>query len=210
MTIPVILNDPRAKLTSKVYASRKGLVDVTKVDDELDMRAVKITVAPGFGETDYLVRVTQKGTRTVATLLHGTMPQWAGFPDAWKDWVHNLDVQLSASSFIWQQVVKNPELQAQAASSFEVAAKPDASPADRKRAWAEVARLLKLDEKDIAGTGSRTAVLAMPIRIAQKLSKGRPAAEQWKPPVARPQFADPETSGRVLVAAHPMPAANAS
>jgi hypothetical protein len=201
----VVLKDPSNKVTSEVYASRNDIVDVAKVDDVSDGLVVQITLKPDFRlDQDYLVRVVQKGDRTQITVLAGNNPPtWATFPDSWRDWVNNKEVQFSAANFIWGHLVGNPDHVTRAQALYEIAAMddPNIKTSERRQAWLEVAELCGIeDANQIVGTGSRTASLAIPIRIAQKLSKGRPKTHQWQPPVARPLFADPLKSRRVRVA----------
>lgn len=201
----VVLKDPSNKVTSEVYASRGDIVDVAKVDDVTEGVVVQLTLKPAFQkDEDFLVRVAKKGDRTEMTVLAGNNPPtWATFPDAWRDWVNNKEVQFSAANFIWGHLVGNPDNVARAQELFQIAAMDDADikTADRRQAWLEVAELCGIDETAaIMGTGSRTASLAIPIRIAQKLSKGLPKQYQWQPPVTRPVFADPLKSRRVRIA----------
>jgi len=47
-------------------------------------------------------------------------------------------------------------------------------------------------------SNSWTAVTAMPLRLALRMSNHVP--EAWEPPMAKPENADPDSSGRVLLA----------
>lgn len=199
--LTIILKDPAAKVTSELYASRNDIVTVSAVDDEIDLKVVKVTPLPDFGPDDYLVCVKRRGDRTEMSTLVGKAPTWAAFPDLWRDWVNNEDVLHSAWSFVWTHLNEKPENVARADELYNIATiGQDVRPSDRKAAWSAVAKLLGIDPAEVVGTGSRTAAQAMPIRIAQKLSKGRPMDQQWKPPVARPKYEDPTESSRVRVA----------
>ncbi len=192
----VVLQDHAAKVTSEVYASRNDIVCVQRLEDIIDGHVVKITLTPDFGPDDYLVRVVHKNERTEMTTLAGKTPTWAGFPDAWRDWVNNESVRRSAESFVRGRLRSSERVN----ELFDKATHPESSVSERKTAWVEVAKLCGVDPADVVGTGSKTATQAMPIRIAQKLSKGKPIDKQWKSPLARPEYANPFTSGRVRVA----------
>lgn len=201
-TFYVVLADSTGKLSSEVFASRPGIVTVTKVDDIVDDVVARVVLTDAFGPTDYVVRVVHKPMgkvmRTETVTLAGKTPDWAAFADAWRDWVKNPEVLSSAEQFVRAHVTGTDQQKVD--SLFQSAGRANARLHERKDAWSEVAKLCGINPADIAGTGSRTASVAMVIRIAQKLSKGKPASEQWVSPLPRPQYIDPAQVKRVQVA----------
>lgn len=187
----IVLKDQA--LSSQIFASRAGIVTVTPVEDCVEMEAVVVSPTLKFVEArDYVVRVVNKGGRLEVQHIAGKAPRWANFPEQWAAWVQNQDVRTSAFGYITARVPA-------AASPLTVATRKTGKQ-KLIEAWGEVARACGLDEAKIKGSGTWTAVHAMPVRIAQALSGKAPRAERWEPAVPRPIYEDAEKSGRVLVA----------
>lgn len=79
----VVLWSNGGSVRAMLLASRREAFEVTPVDDQTDMLAVKVTATSQFDPArDCLVRVVTKGTGkhsyTEDQLLCGTMPVWAG------------------------------------------------------------------------------------------------------------------------------------
>lgn len=148
-------------------------------------------------EQDFGERV--KETWQLSTLA-GCTPQWAVFPSAWRRWVWNEQVLQSAVAYIVAHV---PQVRTEIEYALEKSSK-----ANTARAWrmvaAEVGRELSrklgdhIDLGKLAGH-SWTAVAAMPHRIALRMSQHLPY-EPWTPPLPKPEYENPDTSGRVLLA----------
>jgi hypothetical protein len=186
----VVLKD--GALSSEIFASREGVVTVTPVEDCIEMQAATVALTPKFKpESDYVVRVVDKGGRKETQLLFGKAPRWCSFPEQWAAWVENQSVLDSAIAYIRAQV---PDT----ADALLVAARK-VGKQKRIDAWSEVARKCGLDEAKVRGKGTWTAVKGMPIRIAQSISGDRTGTEKWAPPVPRPIYQDADRSGRVLV-----------
>lgn len=188
---PVILQD--GPLTSELFASREGLVTIAPVEDCFPMQAVTVTLTAKFKpDSDYVVRVVNKGGRFETQLIAGKEPRWCSFPAQWAAWVENQSVVDSAIAYIGSRVP--------AANDKLVVAGRKVGKQKRVEAWSEVARACELDVAKIRGKGTWTAVKAMPIRIAQALSGDGRRGQKWEPPVPRPIYKDADNSGRVLVA----------
>jgi hypothetical protein len=192
---------------ARIWASREGIASVTTVIDDhkylpgrLDYHedhvAVDVETTGDFDpERDYILVEHKRSpnpylggssSRESYELLFGKMPAWADFPRAWAAWVHDKNVQASAVDHILRRV---PDARAEVEYAQRKRAKGTIS-----GAWEVVARLCATatgrSMDGIWGTGSWTAVEAIPIRIAQRLGG-------WSPPVPRPIY---EKNGAVLVA----------
>lgn len=70
----VILNQTGVSLVASVFATRDGIASATKVDDNSDGYAVKVTVNDQFGEGDFVVRsVRYDGSRRKLEVLFGAI-----------------------------------------------------------------------------------------------------------------------------------------
>lgn len=200
-TQTVILQEDQ--LTAELFASRQGVVTIEKVDDCFPTNAVAVTLTRKFRpESDYVVRVVNKGGRLETQLIAGKEPRWCSFPAQWAAWVENPAVVDSAIAYIVSRVP--------AANDKLVIAARKVGKQKRVEAWSEVARVCELDVAKIRGKGTWTAVKAMPIRIAQALSGDGKRGQKWEPPVPRPIYKDAQSSGRVLVAGPKVAAVSAS
>jgi hypothetical protein len=182
----------RAATWSRIWTSRQGAVSVRRADTPYASPdyAVNIKLDTSFSqENDYIILETQQfgGKQWQLELLSGTAPLWADFPNRWNDWVWDSDVQESAVAFL---VATFPSL----ASQVEYAS-GQTHKVNKIRAWRivadDVGRALRRDLGKIPA-GSWTSVAAMPIRIAQR-------AGGWTPPKPKPEFEDPNESGRFLL-----------
>lgn len=190
-TEPIVIQD--SALTSQLFASRNGIVTVSRIEDCTEMYAVIASTTDAFDDSkDYLVRVVMKGGRPEVQTLAGKAPRWANFPEQWSAWVQNPDVRSSAVDYITSRVPA-------AADALTVALRKTGKQ-KLIEAWTAVAKACGVDENQVRNSGTWTAVHAMPIRIAQALSSKSARTNRWEPKVKRPIYQDGETSGRVLVA----------
>ena len=181
---------------------------------------VEIETTCEFGERDYLIeecRYTPQpglggsGGEESFRLLAGTMPAWADFPSAWQEWVAK--VRDEGVDFLIAYAAGERGASAERIEEFRYYGEPPRSPqarpdllkailhAERKcaknriiSAWVDVAGMIGFGEEQvrrIRGTGSWTAVRAMPIRIALRLG--------WVPSVPKPRYQKME-EGAVLIA----------
>jgi len=193
---------------ARIWASRENITKITIIKDEHSFTpgrlayhkdTVIIDVVPNENfneEKDYILCEHKRSpnpflggssSREYYELLFGKkMPAWADFPKAWSCWVRNFEVQGSAIKHILKKVPTAKEY-------IEYAQRKTAK-GTITNAWLEVAEHCeKVTGKklgDIRGSGTWTAVDAMPIRIAQRLGG-------WKPPVPRPVYGERDA---VLVA----------
>jgi len=78
-TSTVILWDCNGKLEATLFASNRNAFNVTPVNDQMGMIAVKVSTTVNFdAERDYLIRVVSKNGQLENQLVFGTMPKWAG------------------------------------------------------------------------------------------------------------------------------------
>lgn len=201
-----LLWESRPGLASALIASREQ-----GRDGEPNQLTIDVALSSDFDPTrDYLVlekhwireRAHGDGKETwELELLAGTAPRWMVFPWAWKNWVDNERVMLSALTFILQHVPT-------ARDDVQYAVKCD-SKHNKARAWRNVSQLIegalsrKLHKEVVLGQlagHSFTAVQAMPHRIAQRM--GNWVDGEWEPPIPRPEFEHPDKSGRSLLANH--------
>jgi hypothetical protein len=180
----------RAASWSRIWTSRPGAARAWRIVNTAQDCLVKVKLDKSFSqETDYIILETQQfgGKQWQLELLSGTAPLWADFPNRWNDWVWDADVQDSAIEFL---VATFPSL----ASQVEYASS-QTHKVNKIRAWRivadDVGRELKRDLGKIPA-GSWTSVAAMPIRIAQR-------AGGWTPPRPKPEFENPNDSGRYLL-----------
>jgi hypothetical protein len=199
---------------SLIWSSRQGVASA-KVGRRLDntFLSVEVTASADFDpEKDYIVQEKHEefeksfgSTNQVKEtwqfqMVAGASPQWAIFPSAWKAWVWNDRVVKSAVNFLIEQA---PQLRDDIMYASHKNNKENTT-----RAWRRVAEEIgplvsarfgaAIDLGDLRGH-SWTAVAAMPLRIASRLSENLPY-DGWTPPLPRPDFADPERSGRYLLA----------
>lgn len=208
-SIVVTVDDSRsdeARHRTRVWASRPGVADAIRLPESWGAtpdpryegrRMVFANLLPGFDpSTDFIIAEYQTEHADGTTggfrlsLIAGTAPAWAIFPLAWARWVRNGDVRESAIGHILSVA---PE------AEIDVTyARAKTGKANLARAWKNVANeagraigrsLGNLNE------GSLTDVLAMPVRIAQRIGG-------WTPPRPKPEFAAPAESGRILIADH--------
>jgi hypothetical protein len=179
-------------VSTEVFASREGIVTFEKVDDCVDMYAVKVSPTPKFNDgKDYVVIVINKGGRFEVRTVAGKAPRWASFPEQWATWVQNADVRCSSCEYITARVPA-------CADSLTVASRKTGKQKCID-AWSKVAEECGLDVAKVRGNGTWTAVHAMPVRIAQALSGKSSRPERWEPTVPRPIYQEAAKSGRVLV-----------
>ncbi len=124
-------------------------------------------------------------------LLAGVMPLWASFAPAWFSWVRDEGVLQSAVEFI---TASEPDAFGPVCKALMLKQKHL-----RAAAWLEVAsvcfsnRGIKVDRDRLCGNKSLTAVLSMPMKIAQRMGG-------WTPPVEPPVFQSGKRRRRVLIA----------
>lgn len=192
----VVLKDPAAdRVTqpwSRIWASRTEAAEIQEYMDHPE--AVLLSLTEHFKvEEDYVIQETQEfgGRKWALTLLAGTPPMWADFPHQWQRWVNHPAIQESAQDYIRTLV---PEVARDVAHAARQTHKVAVAAAWQKVADKVGARLARTGGLGTIPAGSWTSILAMPIRIAQRIGG-------WEPPRAKPEFQNPETSGRVLLAA---------
>jgi hypothetical protein len=197
-----------------VWQSRDGIFSARVGRKSQDGRFMSIDVAatPEFNpEQDYLVIEGHeeyekegapgqiKETWRLKTQA-GVTPQWVVFPSLWQDWVWNESVRASALDYLTRCA---PELRRDISFAETMKSKTNVA-----RAWREVADKLNLVLSRRLGqdiylgkfsSHSWTAVRAMPLRIAGRVSENVPY-EAWAPPLPQPEFAHPNDSGRVILA----------
>ena len=195
-----------------IWVSRDGVASakVSKKVEDVVLEVEVTTLTEFDPERDYILvehheemaKEGGAGTKETWSLetLAGRTPQWAVFPTAWQEWVWNRDVVNSAVRYILKYA---PSLK----DEVNFAMGRD-SKLNKTRAWRnvndEVGRALSrklnqpIDLGRLAGH-SWTAVAAMPLRIAMRMSQHLPN-DPWNPPVAKPEYENPETSGRVCLA----------
>jgi hypothetical protein len=195
---------------SLVWISREGIAKARVAERKDDLLTLQIETTSEFDPTkDYVVleeheeflagrNEPPKETWALFTLA-GQAPQWQIFPTAWQNWVSDASVAQSAIAYMMRMV---PEVQRDIEYAQHLESKHN-----RARAWRNVAdqmatllsRQLRrsVDLGKFAGH-SWTAVLAIPLRIAMRL--GAYVGEEWVPPLPKPEFQHPESSGRVLLA----------
>lgn len=204
--------DPATRLLGRwavIWMSREG-VATAKVfrrageQRQLTYLSVEVQTTQYFDpEQDYIVvehhkeQQRQEGsvkqTWELETLA-GVTPEWAIFPTAWANWAWDKQITQSAVEYILRHVP-------QVTREVEEAQRTE-SKGETAWAWRQVAdkigRLLRIDLGKLAGH-SWTAVQAMPTRIASRLS-GHVAGPPWVPPRPKPEYSDPDQSGRVVLA----------
>jgi hypothetical protein len=75
----VILWDCNGKIEATLFASSRKAFDLTRVNDQMGMIAVKVTTTVNFdAERDYVLRVVNKNGQLENQLVFGTLPSWAG------------------------------------------------------------------------------------------------------------------------------------
>lgn len=194
-----------------IWISRVGVASARVDEKSDDFLSLRVRTTVDFDPTtDYIViERHEESERKVGPpiketwtlkVLAGMAPQWTLFPSAWKNWVEDKEVEGSAVRYILHHC---PEVD----ESVKFALERDTK-ANRARAWTMVATDLngylskKYDTTIHLGeirSNSWTAVMAMPHRIAGRLSQQLPY-DPWKPPRPQPVYANPETSGRVVLA----------
>lgn len=181
-----------ARTVSQVWASRPGVALVKYIDDKNGDQLAEITLTDDFDVAeDYLILETRqfRGKQWNLELLVGVNPAWADFPAQWAEWVQDETVQKSAIEFLKQEF---PD----ARPVIEIA-ENESDKLNRIHAWhlvtSKVEQALGRNLGRI-NAGSRTSTLAMPIKIAEKIGT-------WVPPKPRPEYIDPDASGRELLAA---------
>lgn len=199
-----------------IWLSREGVASAKvagRVGDGEDTMtlSVEITATSDFDPlTDYIVIEDHteeeqsffpepKETWKLRTLA-GQTPRWVSYPSLWKAWVWDKEVQQSAVDYL---ISVAPEVKPLITYAKERTERHEVTAAWRKVSD-EVARVLsrrlrnKFDLGRLAGH-SWTAVAAMPLRIANRLSENLPY-QSWQPPKPRPDYEDPDKSGRVILA----------
>jgi hypothetical protein len=208
-SIVVTVDDARSnevRHRARVWVSRPGVADAGRLSGSSDAdpdpkyegrTMIFARLLPNFHpSTDYVIAEyqTERADGTLGgwrlSLIAGSAPAWAVFPLAWARWVRNGDVRESAIGYILSVV---PEAQIDVTY-----ARAKSGKANLARAWKNVANEVGRAIGRSLGNlheGSLTDVLAMPIRIAQRIGG-------WTPPKPKPEFAAPAESGRVLIADH--------
>jgi hypothetical protein len=198
-----------------VWTSREGAgtAKVYRKAPDSSFLSVEISTTVDFDpERDYIVLeqheefVREAGDRPKETWrlenLAGVTPKWALFPTAWQAWVFDERVTRSALDYILTHVP-------QAREEIDYAAHKTAKH-NRARAWRAVADTVgsvlsrrlgtRVDLGKLAGH-SWTAVNAMPHRIAGRLSESiLTEYAPWAPPKPKPEYEDPDKSGRYCLA----------
>lgn len=197
---------------SIVWQSRDGIFSarVGRKSPDGKFLSIEVTATAEFNpERDYLIVETHeeyaregggiKETWHLKTQA-GVTPQWVIFPALWQSWVWNKEVRASAIEYLRSCV---PE----AAHDIDFALRME-SKANVARAWRDAADRInsvlsrKLGTRIDLGyfaSHSWTAVQAMPLRIATRLSQNLPY-QPWQPPITQPEFQHPNASGRVILA----------
>lgn len=184
-----------AGTTAVVWASREGIASAEPFEKNGD-QLVQITLTDMFEVTeDYLIMETRQfeGRQWNLELLVGITPRWADFPAQWAEWVQDATVQKSAIDYLRGQF---PTV----ATVIELA-ETETEKINKIHAWRLVgSKIEQLLGRNIGriNAGSWTSTLAMPIRIAEKVGG-------WVPPKMRPEYIDPEASGRVCIASPKVP-----
>lgn len=194
-----------------LWASRQSAATMTVAHKSDQLLQITATLAKDFDfATDYICfeQHTERpnpnvpsGVKESWLLGHvaGVAPTWATFPPAWKEWVGNAKVQASAVAYIRTHI---PEANVAIDRALSFASKENVI-----GGWTEVKFIIDRElQKDLGGdvkigtlaTNSWTAVMAMPLRLALRLSNY--TEHVWEPPVEKPEFSDPDASGRVLLA----------
>ena len=197
---------------ARVWASRKGIVDLKVINETHDMGGrlkfhqdfIEIEIKPNeaFGDDDYVV-VEKKfsanpnlrpiGNRETFTLFLGKMPLWAGFPEAWQKWI--IAMRSEAIEFLTglaDQITKAPINKEMYMCSLNSAILGKKKP---KASWEEVQDMLNYQGilKYIPShTKTWTGEIAMPVKIAKACG--------WAASIPQPKWAEPNKSGRVLIA----------
>jgi hypothetical protein len=183
---------------ARVWASRPSVVAVATVRDERTDNGygqerrcaeVEVRLLPGFDPAKDFLVVEEVYTSDVHhthhheyKLLAGTMPRWASFPAAWKEWVGRWSS--AAADWLLERAEDDDQRWAVKYAQRKV------SQSNRRRAWADVALVFGVNPPLPAD--SWTAVAAMPIRIARQLG--------WRAPEPPPRWEDATKARRVLVA----------
>jgi hypothetical protein len=196
---------------SLLWGSRRDLAELLVIHTSPTLVQVSVRLAKDFDfSRDYLCVEThteRANERVVGGVkeswwlghLAGFAPDWATFPPAWKTWVYDTEVQQSAEEYILDHV---PE----AALAF-AEARGYTDKQNVISGWHVVKDIVDRELKRELGSdvtvgklasNSWTALTAMPLRLAQRL--GNYVTDQWEPPMPKPDFADPETANRVLLA----------
>lgn len=172
--------------------------------------SVEVTATQEFDpEKDYLVvenheeyqKESGPGIKETWRLLTqaGITPQWVIFPSLWENWVWDDSVRNSAIDYLMRNI---PECR----QVIEFANRME-SKSNVARSWRDVSDRLNLAlsrklGRNIYlgkfGSHSWTAVRAMPMRIAERVSSNISAP--WHPPRPKPVFQHPNDSGRVILA----------
>jgi len=194
-----------------VWGSRVDVATVKLLKWAPDHREVEIRLAADFDPAvdwvvaeEYVQKVQRFEERLkelwTLKVLAGGVPQWVSYPALWKDWVWNPDVRASALAYL-QRVL--PDI----ASDIRYAEQQELKHlvADAWQSVAEAAsRTLSRKFENRIDLGSLpghswTAVAAMPLRIANRISDHLPY-EPWLPPLPRPEFENPDFTGRIVLA----------
>lgn len=180
---------------AQVWISRFGVVLIHEYSDAHG-RFAEIEMTDLFDPTrDYLIveHSYYKDRKWELELLAGTNPPWAVYPQQWHDWVFNKEVQDSAFRYITGHV---PSV-----TRYAIYASKRVNKLDMIAAWQKVSDEVQ-DELNIRlgriASGSITSTMAMPIRIADKMSES--LSPPWEPPIPRPVYQNPDESGRILIA----------
>lgn len=190
----VVLCDPQenpaAQPWSLVWVSRPG-VAVVKDREQGKVEAVTIKLTPFFDPTEDYIIVEKRqydGKKWDLSTIAGRVPMWADFPNHYARWAQNPEVIRSAADYLIEQVP---------AARLEVeTARRQNTKSSMVRAWKVASERIGKEIRRPLGdfkTGSWTSVSALPIRIAQRLGP-------WEPPIPKPEYVNPENSGRVLLA----------
>lgn len=173
-------------------------ISVVRQEHDPDITEVQVQLTDEFDPLkDYLIHEThwevlneynKPREKWELNLLAGVMPRWAAFPTAWAGWVFDREVKQSAIDYILSKV---PDV----AFDIEYASRQQ-NKSNMARAWRIVGDkvgYLTGGDLGMLATHSWTAVNAIPQRIALRLGG-------WVPPKEKPEFEDPKTSGRILLA----------
>jgi hypothetical protein len=195
---------------SLVWGSRDDVATLKVYKTAEEFLQVAITLNPDFNfESDY-IEIEQHVERPNAQMpsgvkeswwlehVAGAAPKWATFPAAWKLWTYSEAVQASAREYLLLHV---PEIATALSEVDSFTAKEN-----KINGWHQVKHIIDRElQKELGSdvtlgtlaSNSWTAVTAMPLRMAQRMGN---YVEDWVPPVPKPDHADPEMSGRVLMA----------
>jgi hypothetical protein len=192
-----------------VWMSRDGVARARVAERADNLLSLTVDTTSEFNpERDYIVLEQHeefsapggqhKETWRLFTVA-GRTPQWQAFPTEWQDWVSNTDVASSAMKYLIE-IAPSLTREIEYAHFLE-------SKHNRARAWRDVAdRLASLLSREQGRTvdlgkfagHSWTAVMAIPLRIAMRVSQQ--TGSEWVPPIPKPEFQHPDESGRVLLA----------